>query len=124
MSNLFSFNSAVSIGKMLDATKGTASNVLGGVITVFGLILLFYGAFTIFKALTSQQGGGASAWLKAALCLIVGGFMFSDGIKTFTNVADTGKSTISGIAGGQTQQAIHVQSLDAPVTVHATHPGK
>lgn len=44
MSNLFSFNSAVSIGKMLDATKGTASNVLGGVITVFGLILLFYGA--------------------------------------------------------------------------------
>lgn len=119
MVNVFSFNTAATISGMIDATKGTATNVLGGVITVLGLILLFYGAFTIFKALTSQQGGGATAWMKAALCIVIGGFMLNDGIKTFTNVASTGQDTISGIANGNSQSVIHPTSLDAPVTVHA-----
>lgn len=118
MVNVFTFNTAASISDIVSATRGTASNVLGGVIMVLGLILLFYGAFTVFKALTSQQGGGATAWMKAALCIVVGGFMLNDGISTFTQIANTGKSTISGIANGTSQNAIHVEPLDAPVTVH------
>lgn len=114
---LFAFNSAASKGlaQMLETAKTNGSDILSDIVMLVGLILVFYGAIVVFKALTTQQGGGAANWGKAALCLIIGGFMLFGGIKSLNGVSNIGKDTVQNVTGtsdmgvGKDKGAIHFE---------------
>lgn len=96
---LFAFNSAAGLTDMLTTAKSKGSDILSDIVMLVGLILVFYGAIVVFKALTTQQGGGAANWGKAALCLIIGGFMLFGGIKSLNGVSNIGKDTVQDVTG-------------------------
>lgn len=72
----------------------------GAIIVVFGIILIIYGVFKVFKAITGREGSEGPQWFKAALALIAGGAMEFGAWTLFESIANGGQNTVSQLGGG------------------------
>lgn len=100
-SNASNFTVAWSIIDFLNNGGSLFNKIAAAVITIIGSVLILFGGFQLFKAITSQQGAGGH-YLKAALGVFVGGALVFGGWNMIGNIAKGGKSTIEELGKGAT----------------------
>lgn len=113
--DVFSVPTMLDIPGMVANAKTQMGTIFTAVLGILGLILIVYGAVQIYKALTSQQGGGS--WIKAGLCIFIGGWFAFASFDTLKNVSKAGSDTINSVAG--TKTAIVAPSATTHIGTHS-----
>lgn len=84
----------------LNNTGSFGKKVGGAIIIVLGIILITYGAFKVFKAITGREGSEGPQWFKAFLAIVAGGAMEFGAWALFESIANGGQTTVSQLGGG------------------------
>lgn len=90
--------SSTSLSQMIENAQSGLGGIFNAILVIAGIVLIFYGGILIFKALMGQQGGN-SHWIKAAACIVIGGFLASSGYTNLRNVSNVGTGTVQALTG-------------------------
>lgn len=88
----------------------------GGLVTLLGVVVLFFAAYKFFKAVTSQQGAGKFA-MDGGIALLVGGAMTAGGWVLLKSIANGGNQTIKTLGG----EAINFVSNNVDFVTQSIH---
>jgi len=88
----------------------------GGLVTLLGVVVLFFAAYKFFKAVTSQQGAGKFA-MDGGIALLVGGAMTAGGWVLLNSIANGGNQTIKTLGG----EAINFVSNNVDFVTQSIH---
>lgn len=88
----------------------------GGLVTLLGVVVLFFAAYKFFKAVTSQQGAGKFA-MDGGIALLVGGAMTAGGWVLLNSIANGGNQTIKTLGG----EAINFISNNVDFVTQSIH---
>lgn len=110
VANYLNFTIAWSIIDFLNNGKALFNEIAGIVITIIGAILILFGAWQLFKAITAQQGSGGH-YVKAALAVFIGGALVFGGWTTMSNIAKGGKTTIEDLGKGAKASTIILMNI-------------
>ena len=82
----------------LERSKNYFTKIGKPLIMIFGVILLIYGAYAMFRAITGRQGQTAGYWWRAALAIVIGGGLLALGWSIMNDLGSSASNTLQHLA--------------------------